>query len=131
MASRLLRLSVMRVNRHRSAGFTLMELLVVVGIIGALAAIAFPAFTSRQGKAYEVSLMHDAKVVAGGEEAYYVDFDEYLAGNCALLPGVTLSRGVLCSVTVRGQAFTVNLSHPLSPKRCTWASDGQPNLACS
>jgi type II secretory pathway pseudopilin PulG len=108
-----------------------MELLVVVGIVGALAAIAFPAFTSRQGKAYEVRLQHDAKTVAGGEEAYYVDFDQYFAGNCSLLPGVVLSPGVLCSIEVRGQAFTISLSHPLAPKHCTWASDSQPNLACS
>jgi type IV pilus assembly protein PilA len=55
------------------SGFSLPELLVVLLIIGALAAFAIPSFLSQKSKAYDVSakeLAHTAQVAA---EAYAAD----------------------------------------------------------
>jgi type IV pilus assembly protein PilA len=55
------------------SGFSLPELLVVLLIVGALAAFAIPSFLSQKGKAYDVSakeLVHTAQVAA---EAYAAD----------------------------------------------------------
>lgn len=117
--------------RSRSTGFTLIELLVVVAILGVLAAIAIPAFSGRQGKAYDARVVSDARNVATAEEAYFTDNLEYFSGDCLLMPGVNLSPGVECEANATGGTrFEIRTSHPNSTKTCTWASDGNPNLNC-
>ena len=103
----------------------------VVGIIGVLAAIAVPAFSGRQGKAYDARLMQDLRNAATAEEAYYTDTGEYLAGSCASLPGATMSPGVQCTATVTAGNFSLTGTHPNSTKTCVWSTTTQPNLICS
>lgn len=45
----------------KSSGFTLIEVLIVVGIISILVALAIPAFADYRGKAREASAHTDAK----------------------------------------------------------------------
>lgn len=47
--------------KQHNHGFTLIELMIVVGIIGVLAAVAIPAFSEYRGKAREASAQSDAK----------------------------------------------------------------------
>jgi prepilin-type N-terminal cleavage/methylation domain-containing protein len=115
-----------------SRGFTLIELLVVVAILGILAAVAFPTFSSRQGKAYDARVMRDAREAATAEEAYFDDNTVYFAGACEDLPGVTLSPGVQCTATVIGtDAFSIATSHPRATKSCTWSNSAVPNMSCN
>jgi type IV pilus assembly protein PilA len=117
-------------RNNLAAGFTLLELMVVVAIIGILAAIAIPTFTSRQGKAYDARVMQDARNAATAQEAYFGDHLEYYEGDCATLPGVSLSPGVVCEATASLSSFQIQTSHPRATKACTWASDTDPNLDC-
>ena len=121
----------MRSARHREAGFTLIELLVVVAIIGSLAAIAIPQFTSQKGKGYDARVMQDARNAATAEEAYFSDTLTYFTGDCALMPGVNLSPGVVCTATGQANSFIIQTTHPQSTKTCTWTSNTSPNLTCS
>lgn len=120
----------MRTASKRHAGFTLIELMVVVGIIGVLAAIAVPQFSSRQGKAYDARVKQDARNVATAQEAYYTDNLAYFSGSCAGMPGVNLSPGVNCSATSLGSSFAIQTSHPRATQSCIWTSDSSPNLDC-
>jgi type IV pilus assembly protein PilA len=58
-------------------GFTLPELLVVVLIIGILAAIAIPSFVGQRHKGHDASAKSYARSVATAEEAYFVDKQAY------------------------------------------------------
>src|SRR5438046_9747150 len=57
--------------------FTLIELLIVVVIIGILAAIAIPKFANTKEKAYLASMKSDLRNLVTAEEAYFADSVKY------------------------------------------------------
>lgn len=60
-----------------TAGFTLIELILVVAIIGVLASIAIPAYQDYQEKARIYGAVTDITSMAAKIEAYYQDAREY------------------------------------------------------
>jgi len=58
-------------------GFTLIELMIVIAIIGILAAIAIPQFSAYRARSYNAAAMSDVRNLMTAQEAYFVDFDKY------------------------------------------------------
>ena len=58
-------------------GFTLVELMIVVAIIGILAAIAIPQFAAYRIRGFNSSAVSDVKNIATSQAAFYADWQGY------------------------------------------------------
>ena len=64
--------------KRRQHGFTLIELMIVVAIIGLLGAIAIPSFTSYQNRARRSESFTNLGSLAKAQKAYYAEFGLYI-----------------------------------------------------
>ena len=69
-------------------GFSLIELLVVLIIVGLLAAIAIAAFTGQQNKAHDADAKTAARTAQTAMETYFVDHHSYSGATVAELQDV-------------------------------------------
>jgi prepilin-type N-terminal cleavage/methylation domain-containing protein len=70
----------MRMNKKmKEAGFSLVELMVVVAIIGVLAALAVPRFQTFQAKAKQSEVKNNLSHIYTLEQSWYGDHDVFLA----------------------------------------------------
>jgi len=99
-------------------GLTLIELLIVVVIIGILAAISIPKFQNTKGKANAASLKSDLRNLTTAQEAYFYDNGTYATALTSLQ--YATSPGVVLSITsATGAGFAAIATHPASfPLTC-------------
>ena len=111
-------------------GFSLIELLIVVVIIGILAAIAIPKFASTKEKAYLASMKSDLRNGATAQEGYFADNTVYLSGVASNLAGVPTplvamgnyvpSAGVTVTFTATaGTGWSAVATHTATARTCT------------
>ena len=82
-------------KRIREAGFTLLELLVVIGIISILASIAIMQYQSYTIRAFDTAAKSDLKNAMAAIENYLVANNSYPANPSDLLAnGLNLSKNV-------------------------------------
>ncbi|WP_258723191.1 type IV pilin protein [Cellulomonas sp. NS3] len=110
----------MRRVRHDD-GFSLVELLVVIIILGILAAIAVPALVNQRNKAYDASLRSDLRTVATAMEiARTADGELAVTHTDVAREGVT-SPGNVVEVVISGRDYCLSARHGTSPR--TWTFD--------
>jgi type IV pilus assembly protein PilA len=68
-------------RRRSRAGFTLIELMIVVGIVGVLAAIAIPAFSGYAQRARASEAFTMLGEIRQRQESYRVEFGRYCAAT--------------------------------------------------
>ncbi len=111
---------------QRQNGFTLLELLITMGIIMILASIAVPAYKDYRKKAFDIRALSDLKNIATAEELYFLDNEKYFAcqeNACLDLPSIqAISTGVKILVTTTTDAFVVKSKHSSSDKEFVFDS---------
>jgi type IV pilus assembly protein PilA len=116
-------------NKHirSTKGFTLVEIMIVVVIIGLLAAMAIPAFQKVRASSQDKAVLNNARQLSGAADQYYL---EYGVNNVAssMLIGVnsyvknlqtaasetyplTYTQGITITVNNVGNQRTVTYAH--------------------
>jgi prepilin-type N-terminal cleavage/methylation domain-containing protein len=68
----------------KEEGFTLIELMIVVGIIGILVSIAAPNFSRYQSKARQSEAKIGLAAIYGGEKSFYSEYSAYVSSMEAI-----------------------------------------------
>jgi type IV pilus assembly protein PilA len=110
--------------RKREEGFTLIELMIVIAIIGILAAIAIPQFTAYRQRGFNAAAMSDLRNAATAQEALYTDSQTYTQTVGDLTTrGYTPSSNVTLGITAASNSqYTMTASHLSGTK--TWSLTG-------
>jgi len=99
---------------RKNEGFTLIELMIVIAIIGILAAIAIPQFSAYRQRSYNAAAEADLRNAATAQEAYYVDAQKYVADPNNLIGttyGLFLSQGVAIGGALSGSQYQMSAYH--------------------
>ena len=92
-------------NRRQRLGFTLVEVLIVVVILGILAATVLPQFTSANKDAKESALIQDLQLLRSQINMYKFQHEGQLPGTKS---GVTFSDCMLSKTTLDGTVDAAN-----------------------
>jgi general secretion pathway protein G len=103
----------MRTNRKTESGFTLIELMIVMAIIGVLAVVAIPSYVGAVRQAREAVLKEDLHVLRDAIDSYTADKQKAPQGLDDLV-----QEGYLRSIPV----------DPMTRSAETWVTDSSDAL---
>ena len=122
------------------AGFTLVELLVVMLILGLLAAIAIPAFFNQRTKAQDASAKTTAKTTQTALETYATDNNGSYAGASRLalknieptLSSASTGNNAITTLTTASSSYTITITAASGDTfSIDRAADGSLSYACT
>ena len=125
---------LLKMNKMKNQkGFTLIELMIVIAIIGILAAIAIPQFSAYRKRSYNAAAQSDLRNAATAQEAYYVDEETYTSTVSLLVGtyGLYTSEKVIFATCVGDvTSYVMSAYHTSGDKTYSIAGPGgtiQPN----
>ena len=108
------------VSNMRNNGFTLIELMMVVVIIGLLAAVVGPQFSIARERTYVVVMKTDLRNFATAEESYFYDYSTYSSDPATVYArGFETSKDVTLTVNeATSSGWSATASHVVTPATC-------------
>ena len=104
--------------RGNSQGFTLIELMIVIAIIGILAAIAIPNFIAYRNKAFCSAAESDAKSIAGTIADYFAIPTHTALDNATAQTLYTASGSNSFTVTAADPSVNITITVTDGSGRC-------------
>ena len=104
-------------------GFTIVELLIVIIVVGVLAAFAVPQYIATQKKVLQKEALSNLKLIAAAEKIYKMEMGSYVACASASVCNSTLKLSLVTAANATW-SYYVTLSAP----NCTvWAQSTKLN----
>ncbi len=104
---------------RKSEGFTLVELMVVVLIIGILVAIAIPVFNAAKSNAQKKSCFANQRTLEGSAQQYAADNNGVIPTVAQLLPTYIKVNPKCPEADATGYAFDTSGTVTTRPTGCT------------
>lgn len=92
-------------KNHTKKGFTLVELLIVVAIIGVLSALAIPMISNVKSRSIASAKANNAKIVSDAVALFAVDNDIDAGGTVALADLSDYINGGTSALAISGQTM--------------------------
>src|SRR5512140_718377 len=97
----------MRIKQNRSLGFTLVEIMIVVAIIGLLAAIAIPNFVKARTTSQTNACVNNLRQIDGAKDQWALENKKDTGATCVEADvDLYLRKAPACPVG--GTAYTIN-----------------------